>query len=58
MAQSDSPVPFPPNARAAYYRKRAQEAERDATNVHDSKLRDAFIELAAKWRHLAEELEK
>jgi len=40
--------------RAESYRKRAEHAERSAELAADEELRRKYLELAAKWRELAD----
>lgn len=41
-----------------YCRQRATELARLADGAPDDKARSSYLELAAHWRHLAEEVEK
>jgi hypothetical protein len=35
----------------------AEDCERAASTVHDPKIRDAYLEMAARWRRMAEQQE-
>ena len=44
--------------RAAFYRMRAEEAERDAINTNCFEAQAQFLKFAEEWRKLADEVEK
>ena len=44
--------------RAEEYRQRAKEAEGQAAKTNDSFAKQGFLEIARKWRQMAEEAER
>jgi hypothetical protein len=44
--------------RAEQYRLRAKEAEEQASKIHDTQLKEGFLEIARQWRELAKQAER
>jgi hypothetical protein len=46
------------NAKVEEYRRMAEEAEKQAANTKDQRAKETYLDLAARWREMAEQAKR